>query len=239
MRLPRELLCFFAAYVLGQLPTVRANTEIVNFDVSPGPDVLLPQSSVWAELLPHESEKLVSVLPAPVDTPIADVCEPVTAASLGKCPHELWLSLGLDESAWSSFSKFTLRVSSPASHPTDFYVNIYTPEALAKLAYGDRASEHTSPPGANFRRMFARIRLVNGALPAQRNATIQPVPFIVTVEPLLFGVLPGSVIPIVACLLFVGLAAGFLVFPRVSRYLGKVADKVRAETAIERGRKDR
>ncbi len=89
--------------------------------------------------------------------------------------------------------------------------------------------------------MFARIRVVSGGVltpGASHNATLQPVPFIVTVEPLLFGVLPGSVMPTVACLLFVGLAAGLLVFPRVSRFLGSVADLVRTEETVVRSRKE-
>ncbi|KAI0696023.1 hypothetical protein C8T65DRAFT_583767 [Cerioporus squamosus] len=241
MRLPRDLLAYVVAFVLGG---ARANTEIVNFAVSTGPDAFLPQSSAWPELLPHDSEKLVSVQPAPVDTPIATMCEPVSAASLGKCPHEQWVSIGLDDPAWMPYSKFTLRVSWPASHPADFFIDTYTPEGLAELVYGDRASDYiTAADQDTRRRMLARIRLVSGGvlMPAalQKNATLQSVPFIVTVEPLLLGVLPGSVIPTVACILLVGLAARILVFPPVSRYLGSVADQVRAEITGARSRKDR
>ena len=103
------------------------------------------------------------------------------------------------------------------------------------MVYGD----DVAPSGATTRRMFARIRLVSAGVPVQRNATPQPVPFMVTIEPLLFGVIPGSVIPTVACLLFVGLAAGFLVVPPVNRYLGEVAERVRAKTAVARSRKER
>ncbi|RDX50565.1 hypothetical protein OH76DRAFT_1455413 [Lentinus brumalis] len=238
MRLHRDLLAYVAAFaVVG----VRANTEIVNFVVSPGRDADLPLIAAWPELLPHDHERLVSMQPAPVDTPITNVCEPITAASPGKCPHEQWVSLGLDHPAWVSYLKFTLRVSWPASHPADFYIDTYTPEALARLVHGDRASDYVQPAGQGTRRMFARIRVVSGGVltpGVSHNATLQPVPFIVTVEPLLFGVLPGSVIPTVACLLFVGLAAGLLVFPRVSRYLGSVAELVRVEQTVVRSRKE-
>ena len=96
-----------------------------------------------SELRPHDSEKLVEVQPAPVDTPLQDVCDPVTASSLGKCPHELWLLLGLDDPAWSSYSKFTLRVSSPASVRHIHHLSSLHPaKHLSLLAPGRLPHQH-------------------------------------------------------------------------------------------------
>ena len=45
MRLARELAVFLAC--VAQAQRARANTEIVNFDVSLGPDAPLPQAAAW------------------------------------------------------------------------------------------------------------------------------------------------------------------------------------------------
>jgi hypothetical protein len=60
------------------------------------------------------NELELSVAPARLHTPIADVCRRDTYL-LGACPHEIWLRLHLDDLDWISFKKFTLRVSWPAS----------------------------------------------------------------------------------------------------------------------------
>ncbi len=61
------------------------------------------------------SEQPFDVLPAPLGTTVADVCEPAKESSLAGCPHELWLSIGTEEPRWAAYTKFTLRISWPAS----------------------------------------------------------------------------------------------------------------------------
>jgi len=59
-----------------------------------------------------------NVDPALLDTPLQQVCESETAitpANPFSCPHELWLALDLDDESWMAYSKFTLRLSWPAS----------------------------------------------------------------------------------------------------------------------------
>ena len=59
----------------------------------------------------------------------------------------------------------------------------------------------------------------------------------VAVEPLHFGVLPGSVVPTVLAILVVATMAGAFVVPFVTKRLVAVADGVRAEIASQSERK--
>ena len=54
----------------------------------------------------------MKVPPAPLGSILEDVCEGYLP---GSCPHEDWLVLDLDDVAWGKFSKFTVRISWPAS----------------------------------------------------------------------------------------------------------------------------
>ena len=62
-------------------------------------------------------EQLFSVLPAPLGAALEDLCEPKEkeTRSFKGCPHELWLELNTNDTTWASYSKFTLRISWPAS----------------------------------------------------------------------------------------------------------------------------
>ena len=55
--------------------------------------------------------------------------------------------------------------------------------------------------------------------------------FIVTAEPLHFGVLPATVVPTVLMLVAVAVGAVAFVLPTVSKYLTAMADAVREEAA--------
>ena len=89
--------------------------------------------------------------------------------------------------------------------------------------------------------MYARIRVVSpGVLTpshAQRFRTPDPVLFMVAVEPLHFGVLPGSVVPTIFAIISVAAVAGAFVVPFVTRRLVAVADDVRAELKSQQVRK--
>ncbi|KAJ3011969.1 hypothetical protein NUW54_g2009 [Trametes sanguinea] len=235
--------------------TVMANTEIVNFDASPVRNVELPEVLDWFLVGPSNSQLMLRVQPAPVDTSITTLCEPVAGqTTIGKCGHEAWLRLDLDATPWSSYSKFTLRISWPAmvslseyhklqrapyveplQYPADFYIDLHSPASLASLLHGadqdnnERESSATPPT----RRKFARIRMIHAGVftPSSSNRTIEAVPFIVTVEPLYLGVLPASLVPTVLVLLGVVAVAGVIVYPRISSYLFGVAEQVKMETA--------
>ncbi|EGO19138.1 hypothetical protein SERLADRAFT_480384, partial [Serpula lacrymans var. lacrymans S7.9] len=103
-----------------------------------------------------QNEGQWSVQPAPLNTPLNEVCEPAYS-SLGQapfsCPHELWVTLQLDDEGWRYYSYFTLRLSWPASTPADFSIQIYSPESL---------SPHKSSAGSTTtRQKYARIRLTD------------------------------------------------------------------------------
>ena len=100
--------------------------------------------------------------------------------------------------------------------------------------------ERPPPPSeaALTRRTLARIRVVDAGVltPSKTNASAprkpEPVAFVVTVEPLRFGVLPASVVPTVLALVVVAVAAAVLVLPVVSMYLNAMADAVKAEITV-------
>ncbi|TBU26792.1 hypothetical protein BD311DRAFT_866514 [Dichomitus squalens] len=236
MRLPNEILLSTLAFCLGQSLLVSANTEIVNFCVAPSVDVPLPQSSAWRRLSPDEPEQLFNVFPAPLGTALEDVCEPEAESSFGDCPHELWLSIGTEDPAWASYSKFTLRVSWPASSPAEFYLDTYSPESLGQLVYG-----RNMPGGALTRRTYARIRVINSGVltpsHAHRYLILDPVSFVVAVEPLYLGVLPKSVVPTVFAIVAITTLAGWLVVPFVTKHLMAIAGQVKAEISSGSDRK--
>ncbi|KAH9934082.1 uncharacterized protein BXZ73DRAFT_100920 [Epithele typhae] len=229
MRLPTELLALLACAA-----QAWANTEIVNFDVSLSPDLPLPQAAAWPTLSPEAAEQLFHVTPAPLGASIADVCEPATLDSLGACPHELWLALGTDAPPWDGFTKFTLRISWPATSPADFHIDTFAPDELVQRLRAPHLAHVRLAARGRTRRRFARVRVVStGVLTpsadgAHARRAREPVSFVVRVEPLYFGVLPGSVVPVVLLLLAVAAAAGFVVRPVVQRRLEEVAGAVRA-----------
>ena len=73
--------------------------------------------------------------------------------------------------------------------------------------------------------------------PQNANRTIEPVPFIVLVEPLYLGVLPTSLVPTLAFLLAVVTAADFVVLPRVNRIVFAAAEQVKVEIVSARDHK--
>ena len=132
------------------------------------------------------------------------------------CPHELWLSLNLDDEEWKIFDKFTLRLSWPAfvsiqlpflfditqgsdadtQHPTQITMDIYDPTSLATFATKDSSSNMKKT-----RRKYARIQMVHSGvltpgIVLDDNSRYN-VPFILTLEPLYLGILPKSVVPVV------------------------------------------
>jgi hypothetical protein len=146
----------------------------------------------------------------------------------------MWLVLDLDR--WSNYSKFTLRLSWPASSPASFFVQIYTPESLL-----NRLSDfqHTPSSDANnyvardktSRRMYAHIRVVDETDGMSTVESTQRVVFRVILEPLIMGVLPASVQPVVVALVLVASLAALAV-PWINRYFERLAWKARAEATL-------
>jgi len=145
------------------------------------------------------------------------------------CPFELWITLDLAPKEWRKFSRFTLRLSWPASFPADFLVEVYDPRTvLAHYLNSSSTESQLRSSKAPTRRKYARIRIVDtGVLtPSSSTPSVEPVPFILILEPLYFGVLPASVVPILVFLLLVIGLAGFAV-PWITRYIEGVTGLAR------------
>ncbi|TCD62201.1 hypothetical protein EIP91_007234 [Steccherinum ochraceum] len=218
---------------------VFADTEIVNFGVVSSADVLIAQASEWTILDSAAPQRNLEVFAAPLGSSMKDVCARRTSHPSSTCPHEIWVILDLDGSAWLSFSKFTLRISWPANYPTRFELETFTlTEAHAIIShdhghgYKDSARNHTT----STRRQYARIRLVDTGVPTPPviDASVQAVPFTLLLEPLYFGVLPKSVIPIISFMIPVILVAIFLIAPLINKYLAAVAAQARVDVAGRR-----
>ncbi|EED80347.1 predicted protein [Postia placenta Mad-698-R] len=253
MRGLRRCLWFF----LVTLSAVCANTEIVNFDaVESVARVPLPISD-WTRLHPSNPERILHVQPAPLYTEPAHICAYDVRGDENAdpgCPHEIWLVLDVDGSdhKWSRYARFTLRISWPAWAPTNFFINIYSSDSVhdvmslhAKTSTQIIANPEPMPTDiptgesrSVSRTMFAHIRLVDtGVRPPAAAAPAEPVPFVVLLEPLYFGVVPASVVPIIAFLVPVVLCAAWVVAPFVNAQLARVADQARKEIVLMKAAK--
>ncbi|KAF8079138.1 hypothetical protein FPV67DRAFT_98729 [Lyophyllum atratum] len=219
---------------------VLANTEIVNFSVSEDYNTAVAFASKWPRLNNTHNEREWTILPAPLGTPLRQVCGHGSHALKAyghSCPHELWMVLDLTRD-WTTYSSFTLRLSWPASHPADFSIQIHDFETLsAHFGVALQPTQDTTahkPP-----QRYARIRAVDrGVLaptPKSHATDTKPavsfplsVPFIVVLEPLYFGVLPASVLPVLAYILLACIASYFAV-PKITRHLNGIAAQAKKE----------
>lgn len=88
------------------------------------------------------------------------------------------------------------------------------------------------------RTKYARVRVVDigirtptaeyKALLLQSSIKPTPVPFMLILEPLYFGILPATLLPTVGLLILVVIVTG-LAFPMVNRHLQAIAAQVREE----------
>ncbi|KAF9469646.1 hypothetical protein BDZ94DRAFT_16277 [Collybia nuda] len=230
----------FLLLFLHIVTVTHANTEIVNFsgfETTAGATIPL--------LVTQCNELQWNITPAPLGTPLESVCEPnhnrQTAANASSvpwqnCPHELWITLDLMPGDWNAYTKFTVRISWPASYPSDFSIDIYDSERLAAHFYG--APVHWLE--SEVRQKYARIRIVDIGVPTPTSETkvspwkrmpleSNPVPFIVILEPLYFGLLPASVTPVLGFIVLVCALAG-LVAPIINRHFQKIAALARQDT---------
>ncbi|KAF6754192.1 hypothetical protein DFP72DRAFT_899629 [Ephemerocybe angulata] len=194
-----------------------ANTEIVNFEANAARNFDIWFVREWPTLN-HAQPRLEWNLTAnPLDTPKSavnkDPCvrlyhwSPTTVPE--NCIQELWLAVDLDAKPWASYTKFTVRLSWSAEYPVDAYLKIFDSSDIAPLPRpGPPRRLRNRPRSTNYhvRRKFARIQLVNtGVLNPKHelaksqdpNVLPHPVPLIIQLEPLIFGVLPESMVPTV------------------------------------------
>ncbi|TFY59394.1 hypothetical protein EVG20_g7808 [Dentipellis fragilis] len=185
-------------------------------------------------------ETRADVLPAPLGSLPFEVCEiaPKNTSHNAHCEHEIWLILDMDDARWSGYSKYTLRISWPASSPADFLIDLYTPSALASRLH---PIAHPKLPSSSTltRRQYARIRLVDTGVrpPSPQPHPVPHVPFIVRLEPLLLGFLPASVAPILAFLVPV-VGAATMLLPYIQRRVENAARRAREEIRVSGHGKD-
>ncbi|GLB43550.1 hypothetical protein LshimejAT787_1400620 [Lyophyllum shimeji] len=218
---------------------VLANTEIVNFRISEAQDLELSITNEWPKLNHTHNASEWNILPATLGTPLGRVCEDKphrTSDSNGHaCPHELWVVLDLTRD-WNIHSSFTLRLSRPASYPADFSIQIYDPKSLS-AHFGIQPQPRHARSSRQARHRYARIRAVNtGVLtPTPESQTKPavpvPIPFILVLERLYFGVLPPSIIPVLAFIVFACLAAVWVV-PKIVKHLEGIAMQAEKELDI-------
>ncbi|KIM35632.1 hypothetical protein M413DRAFT_347306 [Hebeloma cylindrosporum] len=191
------------------LNAVKGNTEIVNFQAQEVLAVDLDFTDAWPELNATSSSLQLNVTSARLGSMLPRaICGTLDQWQLGNpqtCPHEVWLSLSVDDEGWKHFDKFTLRLSWPAFHPTQITMDIYDPTSLG--AFTTKGTSSNTTTMTKTRRRYARIQMVHtGVLTpgiVLDDNSRYNVPFILTLEPLYFGVLPESVLPVVCAILCV------------------------------------
>ncbi|KAG1886203.1 hypothetical protein F4604DRAFT_1969649, partial [Suillus subluteus] len=220
---------------------VIANTEIINFLAAEERNVDFSSTTVdsWPILNYKNNQGHWNVDPALLDTPLQQVCESETGTDSKNpfsCLHELWITLDLDDENWMSYSKFTLRLSWPASKS-------YSPEAiltrLSRLPHQSAIEDasitepHLSRTGLSTTRLkYARIRVVDTGVrtptPDFHPSAVHAIPFILILEQLYFGVLPASLLPTV-CFLITVLTCAALATPWILSYLDHFIKQARQE----------
>lgn len=234
-----------------------ANTEIINFKSDLQHSVDLPQAVVgnWATLNSSLNERRWAVQPAPLGTPLHEVCETdvkSTSASPVACPHELWITLDLDDANWRDYGAFTLRLSWAASTPADFLIELYSPETVStflsnnqqqqrQITLSEGAPSFREGPPLITRTKYARIRVVDAGVPTPQiqldrpkprssDRVVEPIHFILILEQLYWGFLPASQLPTICFLIPVLLAAAMAV-PRLLAYLDPLVLQAREDLA--------
>ncbi|KAJ3547942.1 hypothetical protein NMY22_g1464 [Coprinellus aureogranulatus] len=238
------------------LTRALANTEIVNFEAVEARNFDIWFTREWPSLNVNQSTLRWNLTANPLDTPKESLNQgPCTRLyhwnpneTPEKCLKELWLLLDLDGEKWASYTKYTLRLSWPASYPVDAYLKIFDSSDIAPLPRPGpprRLRRRQGPSQYLVRRKFARIQLVNiGVLNptselaknAQHDPTMlpEPVPIIITLEPLLFGVLPQSLVPTVYAILGAVVVGIFIAKAVIRRLQDEVRHYSRTRSAEDR-----
>ncbi|KAJ7146230.1 hypothetical protein C8R44DRAFT_864020 [Mycena epipterygia] len=176
----------------------------------------------------------------------------------GGCAGEFWVVLAL--AGTNPGARYTLRLSWAASTPTDFDITVLDPgaaAALLRLPHVPSATPGTETRAkhtAETRVKYARIRAVDAGVltprahnnsllslytpsfPSYNHTNPPPVHIHLTLEPLLLGFLPATLLPLLAVMLPLLLGVGVGVVPRAVRFFGELAGEAR--DAEEKGRKN-
>ncbi|KAJ6518735.1 hypothetical protein C8R45DRAFT_807167 [Mycena sanguinolenta] len=187
---PRSLLLLLLATL------IHGNTEITNFAASERTDAPLLRGRGWPTLRPRSTTRWTLVRAA-YGSPFNAVCASSAESESERCPYELWLALDTP----STYGRWTLRISWPAYMPTDFELEVLDPRAAAALHLIPR--EVGAPTTT---RKYARIRGVDAGVRTPGTQWIPNVHFVLTLEPLIFGVLPESVVPFLLMVIVVVVA---------------------------------
>ncbi|KAJ3506617.1 hypothetical protein NLJ89_g6773 [Agrocybe chaxingu] len=231
-RLPHPLFSLLVCFL--PLRGVFGNTEIINFSAVNDQALEFPFTSSWPILAPNTPFLIRNISSAPLETKLPqEICVLLDkwnsddSTTTSSCCHELWIVLDLDQEEWKGFNKFTLRVSWPAYHPTDFDLKIFDPIDLAPFSKISAAGISSTT-----RRKYARIQAVHSGVltPGVQldDASRYTVPVHVILEPLHLGVLPASVIPVVIAILGV-IAVGLPVSRKVNDCLQAIAKDANEE----------
>ncbi|KAF7302991.1 hypothetical protein MKEN_01262000 [Mycena kentingensis (nom. inval.)] len=224
-----------------------ANTEIVNFAASTAPfaDPAVLRIHDFGWLRPRTTTNW-SISPAPLGTPLPDV----------KAPHERWFVLDLPA---RGSKMWTLRLSYAASSPADYAIAIFSPlDAFAALGVPPPRTKASTPPTST-RRKYARIRAVHAGVrtppfsyppgswaewfyswyfprfyfhnthPGVVAEEDGEMWFVLTLEPLLFGVLPASLAPMAAFCVLLLAGMGYAVLPPILAVLEGIAEEARMD----------
>ncbi|KAG6874364.1 hypothetical protein C0995_015100 [Termitomyces sp. Mi166 len=130
----------------------------------------------------------------------------------------------------ASISGFSLEIFDPESVSVHFEPRLGLDPGLLIT--------HTQSSASHTRLRYARIRLVDiGVLTPSHAASPKPassipIPFILILEPLYLGVLPPSVVPVLAYIFIVFMIACVIVPPLI-RYLEGIASQARTELSWE------
>jgi hypothetical protein len=198
---------------------VRANTEIINFQ--------LRDLSFLERYPSHTSEASegtqvpLTVLPTASQTTLRRACEEFVNLT---CPYEQWLSFELDEPHYSSY---TLRISWPAFHPADFLIRAYKGLPASQPSHEKKAWTADIPM-----RVYAHVTAVStGVRPDCGSCVPGPVPFHLILEPLVLGMIPASLVPLVAFLAVIGLLA-WIAFRYIWVHIKGVGTEAKQELAM-------
>ncbi|KAF8910205.1 hypothetical protein CPB84DRAFT_1743643 [Gymnopilus junonius] len=184
---------------------VLGNTEIVNFSASKNPLLKLAFTEKWPILRPSSSSTQINVTSAPLGSVL-----PRTTQMNGQ--------------ASEVYSPVVLAAFNPTISSWNF-----DPQSLQVFADQNIAIEATET-----RRKYARIQFVHtGVLTPWASNKLDDtsrytVPIHIIVEPLHFGVLPSSVIPVV-CSIIAVIVVGLPIAARINRYLYGIVQHVRVQ----------
>ncbi|KDN46361.1 hypothetical protein RSAG8_04305, partial [Rhizoctonia solani AG-8 WAC10335] len=197
---------------------VCGNTEILNFDSALSLDV--PELNVSRHSIDCRSPtRLFSLELAPQQAPWSDICE-----AMNSCPYEVFIKLDLEKNhaglvlGNNESPKYSLRISSTPSPPAQFKVEVLTPIQVYEIT-GKRAGSIRMVQDIQklplTRTMYARIRVRDAGVLVPQEMTWHLFPplvarpsnrvhFHLILDPLLFGFIPKSVVPVIWAIVIAG-----------------------------------